>query len=340
VALRWLRAKAHERLGELAEAERAYAAARELDPDWPPVLWDLARYASDRGDAERGLALLRRAGEPDDEFFVELLRAHQSGPRPDWGRNQRCWCGSGRKYKQCHLRRETLSLAQRAGWLYHKAGMFLHDGPWWEQVVRASIERLRYATGAQALRSAVFDPLIGDAVLFEGGVFAEFLATRGRLLPEDERLLAERWLLVSRSVHEVERVACGHGFTLRDVRTGERHQVSERHGGTGLRVGDLICARVVPDGEGMRILGGIEPVGLAQRDELIELLGADPDPVELVAFLTRRFAPPKLGDTTGPPTIRPVAAGSSGRSTRSLVTPGLMDPDRPRAELGLLGSGG
>jgi hypothetical protein len=129
-------------------------------------------------------------------------------------------------------------------------------------------------------------------------------------------------------------------LTLRDVRTGERHQLSERNGATGLRVGDLICARVVPDGEGMRILGGIEPVGLAQRDELIKLLDANPDPVELVAFLTRRFAPPNLGDTTGPPTIPAVAAGSSGRSNRSAVTPGLMDPDRPRAELGLLGSGG
>jgi hypothetical protein len=303
VALRWLRAKAHERLDELAEAERAYLDARTLDPDWPPVLWDLARYASDRGDAERGLALLRRAGAPDDDEFVELLKAHQPAPRPDVGRNQRCWCGSGRKYKQCHLRRETLTLAQRVGWLYQKAGMFLHEGPWWEQVLEAAIERARYADGVDAFESAVCDPLIGDAVLFEGGAFDEFLATRGQLLPDDERLLAQQWLLVSRSVHEVEHVRRGQGFTLRNVRTGDRHQVTERRGSTQLRVGDLICARVSPAGDTMRIFGGIEPVGLAQRDELIELLDSEPDPVELVAFLTRRFAPPTLCNTEGDPLV-------------------------------------
>jgi uncharacterized protein YecA (UPF0149 family) len=24
-------------------------------------------------------------------------------PLPDLGRNDRCWCGSGRKYKACHM---------------------------------------------------------------------------------------------------------------------------------------------------------------------------------------------------------------------------------------------
>ena len=56
------------------------------------------------------------------------------------------------------------------------------------------------------MRSAVSDPLVVDAVLFEGGVFAEFLNTRGMLLPDDEPLLAEQWLLVERSVHEVDHV--------------------------------------------------------------------------------------------------------------------------------------
>jgi hypothetical protein len=53
----------------------------------------------------------------------------------------------------------------------------------------------------------------------------------------------------------------------------------------------------------MRIFGGIEPVGLAQRDELIELLDADPDPVQLVAFLTRRFAPRASGHAEGDPPV-------------------------------------
>lgn len=303
VALRWLRGKAHERLGELCEAEQAYSDAQTLDPDWPLALWDLARYASDRGDAARGLSLLRRAGAPADDDLMELLQRHQPVARPGLGRNQRCWCGSGRKYKQCHLCREVAPLGERVGWLYHKAGMFLHEGPWWEQVVAAAIERARYAEGTDAFRAAIHDPLVADAVLFEGGVFAEFLDTRGQLLPDDERLLAAQWLLVSRSVHEVEHVQRGHGLTLRDVRTGDRHQVTERRASTQLHQGDLICARVIPAGDTMQIFGGIEPVGLAHRDELIDLLDSEPDPVDLVAFLTRRFAPPVLCNTEGDPLV-------------------------------------
>lgn len=315
VALRWLRAKAHERLGELSEAEQAYSDAQTLDPDWAPVLWDLARYASDRGDAARGLSLLRRAGTPADDDLVELLERHQPAPRSDLGRNQQCWCGSGRKYKQCHLHREVAPLGGRVGWLYQKAGMFLHEGPWWEMVVAAAIERARYAEGTDAFRAAIHDPLVADAVLFEGGVFAEFLDTRGALLPDDERLLAEQWLLVSRSVHEVEHVERGHGLTLRDVRTGDRHQVSERSASRQLHTGDLVCARVVPTGDTMQIFGGIEPVGLAQRDELIALLDSEPDPVDLVAFLTRRFAPPMLCNTEGDPLVLCEASLASANPT-------------------------
>ena len=42
---------------------------------------------------------------------------------------------------------------------------------------------------------------------------------RGSLLPDDERLLAEQWLLVDRSVFEVEKVSPGESITVRDTRT-------------------------------------------------------------------------------------------------------------------------
>jgi tetratricopeptide (TPR) repeat protein len=329
VALRWLRAKAHERLGGLSQAEQAYSDAQTLDPDWPPVLWDLARYASDRGDATRGLSLLRRAGAPAEDELVELLEQHQPRPRSDTGRNQRCWCGSGRKYKQCHLGREALVLGERAGWLYQKAGMFLHDGPWWDTVVAAAIERARYTEGPDAFRVAVSDPLVADAVLFEGGVFAEFLDTRGQLLPDDERLLGQQWLLVERSVHEVEHVERGRGLTLRDVRTGDIAQVRERSASTQLRVGELVCARVVPAGDTMQIFGGIEPVGLAQRDELIALLDSGPDPVDLVEFLTRRFAPPTLCNTEGDPLV---LCEASLRSANPIAMAHALDDIYDRAD--------
>jgi hypothetical protein len=68
------------------------------------------------------------------------------------------------------------------------------------------------------LDAADFDPLVLDVALVEGGLFALFLADRGPLLPEDERLLAEAWTLVERTVCEVTAVDVGQGVAVRDPR--------------------------------------------------------------------------------------------------------------------------
>ena len=92
-------------------------------------------------------------------------------------------------------------------------------------------------------------------------------------------------------------------MTVRDVRTGDVHEVRERTASRQLKVGALICARIVPTGDTMQIFGGIEPVELHERDELISLLDSKPDPIDLVSFLTRRFAPPALRNTEGDPLV-------------------------------------
>jgi tetratricopeptide (TPR) repeat protein len=298
-ALRWLRAKAYEGLGDLERAEQTYSDAQSLDPSWPLTLMSLARFASDRGDAERGLALLRRAGAPNEDELVQLLEHFQPAPRPGLGRKEPCWCGSGRQYKVCHMHREQVPLAERAAWLYQKAGADLFVGPSGPLLIQTAQARARYWDSPDALQQAIEDGLAADAVLFEGGAFADFLAVRGSLLPTDEYLLAGQWQLVRRSVYEVLAVLRGEQITLRDVRTGDVHEVRERAGSRQVKVGELYCARVVPAGDTMQILGGMEPVSLGERDELIALLDDDPDPVELVAFLSRRFAPPVLQNTEG-----------------------------------------
>jgi len=303
-ALRWLRGKAHERLGDVTRAEADYEAAESLDPTWPLALVDLARYAGDRGDAARGLALLRRAEAPQDDLLVGVLERFQVAPRSDLGRNDPCWCGSGRKYKKCHLRREQRPLDERATWLYQKAARFLADGPWGAEVLEVAKVRSQHSDDRFAVLDAMDDdPLVTDAVLFEGGLFAEFVRTRGALLPDDERLLADQWLLVDRSVYEVEQVRRGEGCTVRDLRTGDVHLVRERTASRQLKEGALICARVVPTGDTMQIFGGIEPVALRELDELLALLDTEPDSVDLVSLLTRRFAPPVLVNTEGEPLV-------------------------------------
>ncbi|OBF91605.1 hypothetical protein A5791_00790 [Mycobacterium sp. 852002-51163_SCH5372311] len=302
VACRWLRAVALERIGDIDAAERELLAAESMDPEWPLPLLDLARFASDRGDVEHGLALLRRAEASPDDPLVELLERHRSEPRRDLGRNQLCWCGSGRKYKKCHLGREQLPLAERVGWLYAKACQHTVLTEWNELLAEVAYERCRYSLeDPDDLTEAMNDPLVLDAVLFEGGVFEEFLDIRGKLLPDDERLLAQQWLLVDRSVFEVEQVRRGQSVTVRDVRTGDTHEVREATASRQLKPGQLVCARVVPAGDSMQFVGGLEPVALHERDALIDLLDTDPDPVSLVAQLSRRFVPATLTNTEGDP---------------------------------------
>ena len=56
--------------------------------------------------------MLRRAGVRRDDPLLTLLDTFAAMAATDLGRNKPCWCGSGRKYKVCHLGRETLPLAE------------------------------------------------------------------------------------------------------------------------------------------------------------------------------------------------------------------------------------
>lgn len=311
-ALRWLRGKALDALGRVLEAEEDYYSALELDPGWPPALIALARIASDRGDAERGLSLLRRAGADPDDELIALLEYFRPVERTDVGRNQPCWCGSGRKYKVCHRNRERLPLEERAAWLYQKAGMYLADGPWGGDVLRLARVRSRSQAGVP-LWQAAGDPLVADVLLFEGDAFEAFLAERGPLLPDDERLLGEQWLLAERSLYEIEDVTPGSGFRARDLRTGDRVDVRERRGSTAVREHMLVCARFVPAGGTVQCFGGMEPVALHARDALLELLDSEPEPEELLAALSARLTPPELRNTEGDPVVQCEATLRSGR---------------------------
>ncbi|WP_159924203.1 SEC-C domain-containing protein [Rhodococcus sp. WAY2] len=300
----WLAGKAAELDGRTADAERHYERALAVDPNWDEALEALAGFASDRGDAVRAIGLLDRVEGADRESMYDLLQMFLPVDRPDLGRNDRCWCGSGRKYKACHLGKAEHPLEQRAGWLYQKAGSFAQGIAWRSLLLSLAQIRSAHDDHPFALYHALDDPLVADVALFECGAFERFVAERGVLLPADELLLAQQWLLTERSVHEVEAVRPGEGLTLRDVRTGDRLEVTERTASRQLRVGDFFCARVVPAGSTMQIFGGIEPIAPGQRGELIELLDSDAtDPEDLVEFLSARFAPPRLVTADGHPMV-------------------------------------
>jgi hypothetical protein len=94
-------AVAAERDGRPLDAESHLRTAARLGDGWDFVEDRLAWYASDRGDAAAALARWTAIGAPLDDPDVSVLRPFAAATTRELGRNEPCWCGSGRKYKQC-----------------------------------------------------------------------------------------------------------------------------------------------------------------------------------------------------------------------------------------------
>ena len=116
-ALARLRPEARSVLRDvLLEYESPSEAADALGDD--PELAEVSDRLRSMGDSPAGrvlrfflLVLLTVALEESAKWLFDHLRhseskpdvvVSQDGPRP--GRNEPCWCGSGQKYKRCHLR--------------------------------------------------------------------------------------------------------------------------------------------------------------------------------------------------------------------------------------------
>ena len=150
-------------------------------------------------------------------------------------------------------------IAERTGWLYHKAVAYVVDNYGHIPMPLARIRAVRDSS-PQGLLEALEDGVVMDIALCEGGMFEAFLADRGELLPPDELDMAELWALQERSVFDVESARAGVSVTLRDVRTGDVRLVPERTASQQIHKGDLICTRLLPVGDSWQIYGGVEPV--------------------------------------------------------------------------------
>ena len=179
---------------------------------------------------------------------------------PDTGRNDPCPCGSGKKYKNCHLRElEAESAAGSVADRVHKRDHTLvarmiafaegQHGPLFDTFDDADPEALQFLIPLALFHTTIGDETIADA-------FAR-MAT----LDRDER----RWLEAQRaawlSVWEIQSVQAGRAMTLRDRLTGEVREVIERKG-TRTAVPHLhVLARIV-DFDGASYIAGMNPIPL------------------------------------------------------------------------------
>lgn len=296
-------ARQAEATGDPKLAEHHLALAYAADGSNGTVIDRLAWYASDRGDAPRALGLWRQLQPtPALELDLAMVEAAVARTGPKVGRNDPCWCGSGRKSKQCHRDAPALPpRPERFAWLCRKAVGYLDRGPaaGRRELIELTMSRADDPDDLQSLHEAIEDPIVRDLLLTEGGWFRRFLDDRGALLPDDERALAESWTQVDRGVHEVTEVRPDDGLELREVQTGERRQVRDRLVTHHVAVGDRLCARPLPDGEGYQLFGGVFVVPAEDEVDVVDALGRH-DPHE-IAGLVRELH--RHDDLFGHPTI-------------------------------------
>ncbi|HZR14976.1 MAG TPA: SEC-C metal-binding domain-containing protein [Acidimicrobiia bacterium] len=310
VGVRWLQARCADWSGDAATA---VALLSEVDASCPhlPARLDAAGFASDRGDAATACLLLREYADIDDppddtegdgsrsdaaSLKEEVATFALRRPRPAARRNDPCPCGSGRKYKACHLGTQQHTLADRASWLYDKAVRFLRSRH--PRSVRSLAAAMAEPSESATLYDELVDaPFLADVALHEDGVFAEFVAARSALLPDDEALLAAQWALVDRGVFEIQRVDRDR-LVLHDIGHGESITVVNTHRDRHARPGTLVAGRPLPVGDTYRAFSGFIEVPRAAATELVEVIdGGDAD--DLVAFLGDLLRPTRLTNADG-----------------------------------------
>ena len=125
---RYVLAACAEARGDVLEAERGLRAALEVEPTHELALVGLARLETDRGRYREALRLLRAVDVPADDPQRAWLEEVVRPAFANIGRNAPCPCGSGRKYKVCHLGQagDARSVAPARALLHKLLADFLH----------------------------------------------------------------------------------------------------------------------------------------------------------------------------------------------------------------------
>jgi hypothetical protein len=202
--------------------------------------------------------------ELDDDPFFNAPEQHRL--HLDVGRNDPCPCGSGKKYKKCHLgadrpvRSEASGLAEVHAMdnrlvqaICKWAGK--HGGDEWPGWDGYGIpDTPMPAAALYAIISAWHEEIDGRRA---ADLYAA--ARRNDLSKREKSWLeaqAKSWL----SIWRIERID-GETLHLHDVITGERRQVIDRNGSRTMRAGDAILARIV-DFEGVSLMAGAHDMSL------------------------------------------------------------------------------
>lgn len=224
------------------------------------------------------------------------------------GRNDPCYCGSGEKYKKCHLKIDQAAEREHRAW--REAGRFLHRElmkfarderfsdsfaqalpHYWDGLYDA--ENAEEMSVNEALR--FFDWFAFDYALEDGRRLIELYHEEKREeLSSHQQALLDRWLAAGPASGYELTAYDGQTLYLRDFMTGDEHQVYEAGGRGNVEMGDLILARILPVEDRMEFsttaayLPAKEITDLAQKLEAAKEADGEAHPEGTQADFMRR----------------------------------------------------
>jgi hypothetical protein len=176
------------------------------------------------------------------------------------GRNDPCYCGSGKKYKKCHLKIDQAAEREQRAW--REAGRYLHrdlmqfarDERFAESFAKAlpfywnelyDIENAEEMSVDEALR--FFDWFAFDYHQEDGSRLIEtYHKEKREELSSYQQTTLDEWLdAAPASAYELLGYD-GQILHLQNFVSGERHDVYEATGRGNVEIGEVILARLLP----------------------------------------------------------------------------------------------
>ena len=229
-----------------------------------------------------GEAIWEEEEEEDDEEESLPEPIPQPGRRMAApGRNDPCWCGSGKKYKKCHLdadegqQREPRPAATSAPGMNEFAPLRKRLGALPGELVSAGeLKRAcqEFSGEQEADQMMLLDWILHDWIppSLGRGMMDEFLLRHGTRLTPRERQMVEAWARSYVGLYEVQRLIPGTGADVKDLTTGETMFVHDISLSKSLVRWDVFLGRLLPGERGTELTGAALSVSRVSLEPLRE----------------------------------------------------------------------
>ena len=221
-------------------------------------------------------------GKEDYEEFLAPPQPVRKAPAP--GRNDPCWCGSGKKYKKCHLDADERPTAGgkpavrgEFDGLRNRLGDFLMTVAPKRESRRAMGEFFGNEEAEEEETLALVDWMIHDWIPPSLGhtVMQEFLRRHGDGLPPRQRELVDSWSRSHIGLYEVQEVREGTGAEVKDRLSGDVFFVHDVSLSRQAVRWDGLLVRVVEGERGTEMTGAGLQVPRRQLEALEEWMKQD-----------------------------------------------------------------